>query len=731
MRTRALCLFVLAIVAVLALPGARGSAQPADPPDGFVSVRVRLPAAVRAAGGPPPTLQELGYRNLPIPRGLTAQQFVAILRLNPQIELAEAGTLVFAADTPNDPYYPASQSSYLASIGAPAGWDIATGSNTVIVAVLDSGTDLAHPDFAGRLWENSADRTANGVDDDGNGCVDDRYGCRFVNVTGERASACGYTGSVSGDVQDDHGKPGSSTHSHGTIVAGIAGAAGNNGQGVAGVAWDVRIMTVKVLDCGTPSHLGNPSGDMANVAQGIDYARRMGANVINLSLASSPPNHQLADIAPLRAAIQAAQEAGVIIVAAAGNYGQDSSDPGPGYPAAYTQYPNVIAVGASDNLNGNTWATYSSYGPAIDFAAPGNDIVSTVRSNLGLANPYGSDPRGTSFPAPIVAGTFALLMSRNSGLSAASYIDIARKSATAPVPAPHGGSWAGSGVINVGAALRRVPLTFDGAALHDWKDVPPGTEVRAVIDGQTCGSTTTSAGLLALFDLRVKADGETPGCGAIGKAVEVLVAGLPTTPAVTWGPRNADLDLGTFDVSSVSPPPGPIVGQVIGSGWSNIAHFQAAGEVPAAVSYLPNPWEALYTWDPQGGESGEGAYERYIRGAPAYVNQWSEVQPYQPFWVKAPATTIATPNPNPVSGRAIALSPGWNNFVYTGANRAVGDALGPLQGTYTLVLEYDNAGALWRAHIPAAPRYLNDFGALLKLHIYWIYMKEPATLTMP
>ena len=155
--------------------------------------------------------------------------------------------------TPSDTLYEEHQSPYLVPLGAEAAWDLATGSQTVVVAVLDTGVDVNHPEFAGRLWTNTREIPGNGLDDDANGCVDDINGCRFLNLTQERATACGYnTNEPNGLVMDDHGKSGSVHHSHGTIVAGILGAGGDNGLGVTGVAWDVRIMVVKVLDCGVP-----------------------------------------------------------------------------------------------------------------------------------------------------------------------------------------------------------------------------------------------------------------------------------------------------------------------------------------------------------------------------------------------------------------------------------------------------------------------------------------------
>ncbi len=727
---------MLAAAAALlaAVPGSPGvEAAPPAAPESYVVVQYGAPPGVTAARAGA-SLQELGYRSVPVPAGESTEHFLARLRSAPGVLSAEADARVFAAETPDDPYYPGSQASYLASISAPAAWDLHAGSSTVVVAVVDSGIDLAHPDLAGKLWVNPGEIPGNGIDDDGNGCTDDVNGCRFINLTADRQSGCGYTdssvpGSARGDVQDDNGKPGTNSHSHGTIVAGIVGAAGNNGSGITGVAWDVRLMAVKVLDCGTPSHAGQPSGDMANVAHGIDYARRMGAGVINLSLASSPP-HQQADIQVLREAIQAAQAAGVIIVAAAGNFGNNPTQPGPGYPAAYTQYENVIAVGAADNTVGNTWATYSSYGPALDFAAPGNNIVGTLRSDLGLAQPYGSEGQGTSFAAPLVSGMFALMKSRNSGLAAADYIAIARTTATPAAPAPHGGNWAGSGIINIGAALQRLPMTVTGSALHDWKD-ELGAEVRAMIDGNTCGSVTASAALLATFSLPVKPASEVPGCGAPGKTVQLFVANKPATPLLQWGGRDKDLNQPAQDYSSVSPPPGSVVVQVYGPTWSNVAHLEASGPVPAALAYLPNPWTETYAWDPTlPGLDSPGAYRRYLKGVPAYVNDWTAVGTYEAYWVKAPPASLGTLNPNPPPGRTVTFQPGWNNFVYTGANRSVGDAFSAIVGEYSAVLHYDNSASRWLTYAAGAPRYLNDFGALLKLQVYWVYITTPGPVAV-
>lgn len=495
------------------LPQVPASPPPAGPgqPSSYVLVQYAVPS-VRAQGdpnAPPPTMEEQGFRQLAVPPGKTQAEFLAELKSDPAVISAQPSARVYAAELPDDPYYFHSQAAYMNLINAPAGWDLQNASGDVIVAVLDSGVDIRHPEFSGHLWENNADADSDGIDDDGNGCIDDRYGCRFVSVTSENAAGCGYTDSTPrGTILDDHGRPGTD-NSHGTLVAGIIGASGNNNAGIAGASWNVKILPVKVLDCGPFG--GLPQGEMGDVIQGINYAVRMGAKVINISIASAPGD-QTADSPALRQAIADAQAQGVIIVAAAGNHSTPTNPVGPGYPAAYTQYDNIVAVGAS-TLSG-TWATYSDSGPALDLAAPGFPIAGPVRTDVGFDPPYGTAPQGTSFATPLVSGLFALLRAKNPSLSASDYVNIAKAGATPAPPAPHGQNWAGAGIVNYGNALARVPAIVSGNALHDWKDVPAGTEVHAVIDGNDCGSSTTFAiGPATRYELRVRGDGEQAGCG--------------------------------------------------------------------------------------------------------------------------------------------------------------------------------------------------------------------------
>ncbi len=738
MRLRWLAPLAGALILAFAAEGPGPAAADGEAAEPAAYIAVQFDTALRAqqqrAWQQPPTLAEQGFHSLPVPPGRDPAEYAAELARAPNVLSAVPDVPVRAAAIPNDPYYlgsgsSPSQSQYLAAIGAPAAWDLMTGSSEVIVAVIDSGLDVRHPEFAGRLWENPIDNRSDGIDRDGNGCINDRYGCRFINLTQVNAAMCGYTSSTpTGTILDDM------PNSHGTLVGGIIGAAGDNGVGVTGVAWQVRLLTVKALDC-------RGEGFMTRVAEAIVYAVRQGARIINISIASDPP-HTQADIPALRAALQLAQDAGVIVVAAAGNH-TPGGPAGVAYPAAYTQYPSLIAVGAANNLDSMTWATYSNYGPAVDFAAPGNRLLSTTRTDIGLSNPYaeigepnGGFQGGTSFATPLVSGMFALMVARNPLLGAEEYIAAARAAATPAPPATHGQNWAGSGIINIGGAVARVPMTITGVPQREWRDVAGGTSIEARVGTAVCGTTTAiAAGPVSTFAIKVRSAAEQPGCGAPGATVELLIGGTPAQPTFPWGGRDERLSISGAFVSTVPPPPGSVVVQTLGSGWSNVAHLEAGGPLPAAATSLPMPWSAIYRWDPLKWVFGEadglrGAYRRFIRGAPAAVSDYPAIQQYDAYWVDAPAANVASLNPNPPTGRTVELAAGWNNIVYTGQSLSVAEALGSIAGKYGQVLQYDNASGRWLSYLPGQPRYLNDFGGLITLRVYWVYMREPGTLVM-
>ena len=287
------------------------------------------------------SIEELSVWVVQIPLGKAAESIAAISTC-PQVRYAEPNYLASFADTiPSDPDWNLQYG--LVNIRAPQGWDYSTGSATVTIAIIDSGVDLSHADIAAKIVP----------------------GYDFVN----------------GDAipQDDNG--------HGTHVAGIAAASGNNGVGVAGVSWGARIMPIKVLNAGG-------GGSFADVAAGIVWAADNGAQVINLSLGGASSSTTLQD------AVNYAYGKGVVLVAAAGNTGSGLIL----YPA---RYPNVIAVGAVDNTNNH--AGFSNFGPELDLVAPGASIYSTVIGGYGFKS-------GTSMAAPYVSGLAAILRGYPAGI---------------------------------------------------------------------------------------------------------------------------------------------------------------------------------------------------------------------------------------------------------------------------------------------------------------------------
>ncbi len=364
----------------------------------------------------------------------------------PGVAYAEPVVPVVARDLPSDPLF-GDQSGYLSAVNAPAAWNISTGSPSVIVAVVDTGVDVTHPNLAPNIWQNPREIPNNGIDDDQNGCVDDVNGCSFVSD-----SSPGCHNVTNGFVNDDIG--------HGTFVAGVIGAAAN-GTGIVGVARNVRIMPVKVLDC-----FGR--GDSVATARGIIYAARNGAKVINLSLGG------LQDAQVVRDAVDEATADGALVVAAAGNDNSTNID----FPA---RLPEVLAVGATSAGNVNARAFFSDYGPGIDVVAVGENILGPIpRSRCDIflrclsAGAYASGS-GTSFSAPQASGLAALMLSVNPSLTPSQLTNIIDESATA-LPPGSTPAWSGMGRLNMLAALQSVQ-----------GNRPPGDActVASVIDGQS------------------------------------------------------------------------------------------------------------------------------------------------------------------------------------------------------------------------------------------------------
>jgi len=317
-----------------------------------------------------------------LPPGVEVPRRLQALRERPGVLMAVPNQRVSAQALPNDPQFGlqwALKNSGQGGgtvgndIGIESVWDEFQDTGAIVVAVIDTGVDFEHPDLAANMWVNPGEIPDNQVDDDGNGYVDDVHGYDFVNSDGE--------------PMDDN--------SHGTHVAGILGAVGDNAVGVSGVAWQAKIMALKFLDEGA-------TGTTSGAIPAIEYALAKGAKILVNSWGDSNFNPALFD------AILAADAQGALFFAAAGNQGRDT-DEDPFYPAGYDS-PNVVSlasIDADDRLS-----SFSNFGRlSVDLAAPGGEILSTKPNGT-----YGYIS-GTSMATPCAAGAAAVLWSRFPDLS--------------------------------------------------------------------------------------------------------------------------------------------------------------------------------------------------------------------------------------------------------------------------------------------------------------------------
>jgi subtilisin family serine protease len=320
----------------------------------------------------------VGWQHVRLPPEMTVDEGIARYRSLSGVESVQPNFIYRAQATANDPMF--NELYGLNKIQAPVAWDTTAGSPSVVVAVIDLGVDYKHEDLSANMWRNPGEagidsagqnKATNAIDDDANGYVDDVFGVDTINH----------------NPIDDGG--------HGTHVSGTIGGVGNNGTGVVGVNWNVRIMAIK-------SHGANGNGTSASVVEAFQYVammRRRGINVrvTNSSWGGAPeaPDYDQA----LKDAIDDAGNTGILNVCAAGNSAQDN-DAVPFYPASYDS-PSIMSVAASDQ-NDNR-AGFSSRGPtSVDLAAPGVLILSTFPGSYALLS-------GTSMATPHVSGAAALL----------------------------------------------------------------------------------------------------------------------------------------------------------------------------------------------------------------------------------------------------------------------------------------------------------------------------------
>jgi subtilisin family serine protease len=333
-----------------------------------------------------------------VPAGTASNDFLLQYEKRSDVEYAEPDYVYHASMLPSDSYY--SKQWYLDRIRTSSAWDKIHDTPNIVIAVIDTGVQITHPDLAANIWKNTGEIPNNGIDDDGNGFIDDYNGWDFVNNVADPQPK----------FQDGYTEAGIM---HGTVVAGIIAASSNNAAGISGITWNAQIMPLKVLD-------DSGAGRTSDVVRAIDYAINNRASIINLSFVGLDYSRGLYE------AITRAYNAGVIVVAAAGNEREEDQgydlDVTPMYPAC-DDGPNnmVIGVAATDAIDQK--APFSSYGKkCVDISAPGVSFFSTAvyapTKKMGstyMDQYYSGYWSGTSMATPVVTGVLALIEGINPG----------------------------------------------------------------------------------------------------------------------------------------------------------------------------------------------------------------------------------------------------------------------------------------------------------------------------
>ncbi len=487
--------------------------------------------------------------------------------------------------TPNDPEL--TKQWYLDAVHAREAWDIVRGDSSIIIAITDTGIERLHPDLKDAIWYNpgetgpdgnGGDKSTNGIDDDGNGYVDDWWGYDF--------------GGHDGSATDNDPSPGD--EDHGTFVAGITAASGNNGEGIAGIAFGAKLMAVKIADDRTLSQT-----DLYREAEAILYAAKMGANVINASWGGQGAIRAEQEV--INAVIQ---DYDVVIVSAAGNLNSEVDF----YPASYNGVLSIAAI-----TEGSARADFSNYGYRIDLSAPGTSIYSTTLTTSGT---YAYD-NGTSFSTPIVSAAAALVRLRYPHMSAGQ-IREALIATTDDISGELGSAYApkmGSGRLNIRHAVesahmqvaaRMVSFAFldaDGNGIIDaGENVRLRTDIRnllapaaqvsvsvTAVDGATVDlqSASVNLGAMASDEARSTPDGTitftvpvgTPENSEIRFKVVVEADGRPTTQFITLRVVPSYLTTDLNDISATFNSIGNI-------GYNGVNHNQGDGFAYKGDNYL-------------------------------------------------------------------------------------------------------------------------------------------------
>jgi subtilisin family serine protease len=347
----------------------------------------------------------------------------------------------------------------LIDVGAIKAWNYTQGSPNIVVAVIDSGIDFSHPDLTNQSWANPGEIPDNNIDDDNNGYIDDIIGWDFRG-------------------NDNDPSPG---HVHGTFVAGLI-AADNDNDIIIGIAPNIRLMAIRFLDD------GNAFGpqDWGMFINALQYAVDNGARIIHLSIQANgiPPDS-------FQTAIKRAYEKGVVIISVTGNNQQNLGNVT--YPGNYSE---VIAVSA---VNQNHERAYFSLtGDQNEICAPGEDVFSILPNNI-----IPKSDSGTSFAAPLVTGTIALMLSLNNSLPIETIRTILHETSTDLGPAGKDSDY-GYGLLNASAALERVYTNYYNASDNSNNTSLTTTQFQTTNDISIYDFTTYIIVFVALYSIKSK-----------------------------------------------------------------------------------------------------------------------------------------------------------------------------------------------------------------------------------
>ncbi len=437
----------------------------------------------------------------------TVPDGVRLLKERFPVDYAEPDPVARASITPTDPLYldgtlwgmhNTGQNSGVADadIDAPEAWDVRTSAENIVVGVIDSGVLYTHEDIAANMWanpgESGGDKETNGLDDDGNGYVDDVYGINSITD--------------SGDPKDDHG--------HGSHCSGTIAGVGNNGLGVAGVAWRAKIMALKFLS-------SEGSGALSDAIECIEYARLKGADLTSNSWGGGAPSDAMKN------AISDAVAAGQLFVVAAGNE-TNNNDNSPVYPTCYP-VRGIVSVAATDRTD--ALAYFSNYGVGtVHIGAPGVAITS-----LGITgNSAYATMSGTSMATPHVAGAVAMLMAQFPTDTPEQILNRLYRSAD-PIPALAGTTYTGARLN-----LRQALSTTSNAPFND-----DFAQARAFTSSELNLQTTLHSATAEISNI---SDGIANG-PAVWYRISVAVGG---PVSLTTAGSSFDTLLGVYTGSSIS-----------------------------------------------------------------------------------------------------------------------------------------------------------------------------------